>query len=231
MSFLIRPIDRASLSLSPSVCVLLSSLRPGGTDIVSCFMGQNPTVPVHRGEIQTRNLGMAVEAWSPDGECERASGSLWNVRRAQSEASRSEELFGGYERVAALKERTSLCSAGRRLPAAVEEMQPINEPEVTLTFHWATRWLLVVRLWDMRRRVFMGDFEKLFSFKAKSESKEVSIRSSAPILSFFLKKRKKKNSDKIGRAFVEIRKSIVKIIKRKDKKRQTPWPPALNSRH
>lgn len=36
---------------------------------MSCFMGQNPTVPVYRGEIQTRNLGMAVEAWSPDGKC------------------------------------------------------------------------------------------------------------------------------------------------------------------
>ena len=40
----------------------------GGTDIVSCFMGQNPTVPVYRGEIQTRNLGMAVEAWASEGE-------------------------------------------------------------------------------------------------------------------------------------------------------------------
>lgn len=35
---------------------------------MSCFMGQNPTVPVYRGEIQTRNLGMPVEAWSPDGK-------------------------------------------------------------------------------------------------------------------------------------------------------------------
>uniref|UniRef100_A0AAX7T7P9 Acetoacetate--CoA ligase n=1 Tax=Astatotilapia calliptera TaxID=8154 RepID=A0AAX7T7P9_ASTCA len=43
-------------------------LYDGGTDIVSCFMGQNPTVPVYRGEIQSRNLGMAVEAWSPDGK-------------------------------------------------------------------------------------------------------------------------------------------------------------------
>uniref|UniRef100_A0A672HU72 Acetoacetyl-CoA synthetase n=1 Tax=Salarias fasciatus TaxID=181472 RepID=A0A672HU72_SALFA len=42
--------------------VLLGSIS-GGTDIVSCFMGQNPTVPVYRGEIQTRNLGMPVEAW------------------------------------------------------------------------------------------------------------------------------------------------------------------------
>uniref|UniRef100_A0A8C2YW98 Acetoacetyl-CoA synthetase n=1 Tax=Cyclopterus lumpus TaxID=8103 RepID=A0A8C2YW98_CYCLU len=44
------------------------NLKPGGTDIVSCFMGQNPTVPVYRGEIQTRNLGIAVEAWSLDGK-------------------------------------------------------------------------------------------------------------------------------------------------------------------
>uniref|UniRef100_A0A6Q2ZK12 Acetoacetyl-CoA synthetase n=1 Tax=Esox lucius TaxID=8010 RepID=A0A6Q2ZK12_ESOLU len=46
--------------------VLLGSIS-GGTDIVSCFMGQNVTVPVSRGEIQARNLGMAVEAWSCDG--------------------------------------------------------------------------------------------------------------------------------------------------------------------
>ncbi|XP_077378882.1 acetoacetyl-CoA synthetase [Festucalex cinctus] len=47
--------------------VLLGSIS-GGTDIVSCFMGQNPTVPVYRGEIQTRNLGMAVEAWNCQGK-------------------------------------------------------------------------------------------------------------------------------------------------------------------
>uniref|UniRef100_A0A8C9W820 Acetoacetyl-CoA synthetase n=1 Tax=Scleropages formosus TaxID=113540 RepID=A0A8C9W820_SCLFO len=40
----------------------------GGTDIISCFMGQNTTVPVHRGEIQSRNLGMAVEAWNHEGK-------------------------------------------------------------------------------------------------------------------------------------------------------------------
>ena len=39
----------------------------GGTDIISCFMGQNPTIPVYRGEIQSRNLGMAVESWDDDG--------------------------------------------------------------------------------------------------------------------------------------------------------------------
>ncbi|KAM9822957.1 acetoacetyl-CoA synthetase [Syngnathus typhle] len=47
--------------------VLLGSIS-GGTDIVSCFIGQNPTVPVYRGEIQTRNLGMAVEAWDFEGK-------------------------------------------------------------------------------------------------------------------------------------------------------------------
>lgn len=46
--------------------ILLGSIS-GGTDIISCFMGQNPTLPVHRGEIQSRNLGMAVECWDEDG--------------------------------------------------------------------------------------------------------------------------------------------------------------------
>ncbi|XP_010839710.1 PREDICTED: acetoacetyl-CoA synthetase, partial [Bison bison bison] len=47
--------------------VLLGSIS-GGTDIVSCFMGQNPSIPVYKGEIQARNLGMAVEAWSEQGK-------------------------------------------------------------------------------------------------------------------------------------------------------------------
>ncbi|XP_060106371.1 acetoacetyl-CoA synthetase [Heteronotia binoei] len=46
--------------------VLLGSIS-GGTDIVSCFMGQNVTIPVHKGEIQARNLGMAVETWDDEG--------------------------------------------------------------------------------------------------------------------------------------------------------------------
>ncbi|XP_058512711.1 acetoacetyl-CoA synthetase isoform X2 [Ochotona princeps] len=46
--------------------VLLGSIS-GGTDIISCFMGHNPSIPVHRGEIQARNLAMAVEAWSEEG--------------------------------------------------------------------------------------------------------------------------------------------------------------------
>ncbi|XP_058387223.1 acetoacetyl-CoA synthetase isoform X2 [Diceros bicornis minor] len=47
--------------------VLLGSIS-GGTDIISCFMGQNSSIPVYRGEIQARNLGMAVEAWSEEGK-------------------------------------------------------------------------------------------------------------------------------------------------------------------
>ncbi|XP_053084702.1 acetoacetyl-CoA synthetase [Pangasianodon hypophthalmus] len=54
------------------VCVCVSErcvcVCSGGTDIISCFMGQNFTVPVYRGEIQARNLGMAVESWSPEGK-------------------------------------------------------------------------------------------------------------------------------------------------------------------
>nr|XP_058895676.1 acetoacetyl-CoA synthetase isoform X2 [Kogia breviceps] len=47
--------------------VLLGSIS-GGTDIVSCFVGQNPSIPVYKGEIQARNLGMAVEVWNEEGK-------------------------------------------------------------------------------------------------------------------------------------------------------------------
>jgi acetoacetyl-CoA synthetase len=39
----------------------------GGTDIVSCFCLGVPTLPVYRGEIQARGLGMAVEVWDDGG--------------------------------------------------------------------------------------------------------------------------------------------------------------------
>ncbi|MGB5106312.1 MAG: acetoacetate--CoA ligase [Candidatus Zixiibacteriota bacterium] len=39
----------------------------GGTDIVSCFMLGCPTIPVYRGEIQTRGLGMKVETFNEEG--------------------------------------------------------------------------------------------------------------------------------------------------------------------
>jgi acetoacetyl-CoA synthetase len=39
----------------------------GGTDIVSCFALGNPLLPVYRGELQCRGLGMSVEVWGEDG--------------------------------------------------------------------------------------------------------------------------------------------------------------------
>jgi acetoacetyl-CoA synthetase len=39
----------------------------GGTDIVSCFCLGVPTLPVYRGEIQARGLGMAVDVWDDAG--------------------------------------------------------------------------------------------------------------------------------------------------------------------
>jgi acetoacetyl-CoA synthetase len=39
----------------------------GGTDIVSCFVGGNPTAPVWRGEIQCRALGMKVDVFDEHG--------------------------------------------------------------------------------------------------------------------------------------------------------------------
>lgn len=40
----------------------------GGTDIISCFVLGVPWLPVRRGEIQARGLGMAVEVWNDAGE-------------------------------------------------------------------------------------------------------------------------------------------------------------------
>ena len=47
--------------------VQLSSIS-GGTDIISCFALGNPTLPVSRGEIQCRGLGMKVESFNETGE-------------------------------------------------------------------------------------------------------------------------------------------------------------------
>ena len=47
--------------------VQLSSIS-GGTDIVSCFVLGCPILPVHRGELQCRGLGMAVDVWNDNGE-------------------------------------------------------------------------------------------------------------------------------------------------------------------
>ncbi len=46
--------------------VQLSSIS-GGTDIISCFALGNPILPVYRGELQCRGLGMAVEVFDEQG--------------------------------------------------------------------------------------------------------------------------------------------------------------------
>ncbi len=46
--------------------LLLASIS-GGTDIVSCFVLGNPVLPVHRGEIQCRGLGMDVDVFDEQG--------------------------------------------------------------------------------------------------------------------------------------------------------------------
>ena len=47
--------------------VILSSIS-GGTDLISCFALGNPMLPVYRGEIQCRGLGMAVESYDINGQ-------------------------------------------------------------------------------------------------------------------------------------------------------------------
>ncbi|MBI4967275.1 MAG: acetoacetate--CoA ligase [Rhodospirillales bacterium] len=52
-------------SIKADVC--LSSIS-GGTDIISCFMLGNPTLPVWKGEIQCPGLGMKVEVFDEAGK-------------------------------------------------------------------------------------------------------------------------------------------------------------------
>ena len=52
-------------SIKADLC--LSSIS-GGTDIISCFVLGNPTLPVYRGEIQCYGLGMDVAAFDEKGE-------------------------------------------------------------------------------------------------------------------------------------------------------------------
>nr|XP_015099252.1 acetoacetyl-CoA synthetase isoform X2 [Vicugna pacos] len=66
-------VDRIGITILGTGAKWLSVLeekgmKPGGTDIISCFMGQNCSIPVYRGEIQARNLGMAVEVWNEEGK-------------------------------------------------------------------------------------------------------------------------------------------------------------------
>ncbi len=56
--------DYVYRAIKDDVC--LSSIS-GGTDIVSCFVLGNPMLPVWRGEIQCKGLGMAVEVFDEQG--------------------------------------------------------------------------------------------------------------------------------------------------------------------
>ncbi|MHC8320233.1 acetoacetate--CoA ligase [Pseudomonas sp. GB2N2] len=56
--------DYVYRDLKTDVCLASMS---GGTDIVSCFVNGNPWLPVRRGEIQGKSLGMAVEVWNDAG--------------------------------------------------------------------------------------------------------------------------------------------------------------------
>ena len=82
-----RPSDSADLTAMRSLLSTGSPLNPdqfdwvydavkpdvhlasisGGTDLLGCFAGGSPTLPVRRGELQCRMLGMAVEAWDSTG--------------------------------------------------------------------------------------------------------------------------------------------------------------------
>jgi acetoacetyl-CoA synthetase len=56
--------------------VQLASIS-GGTDILSCFALGNPLLPVYRGELQCRGLGMKVDVFDPEGRPVRgAKGEL-----------------------------------------------------------------------------------------------------------------------------------------------------------
>ncbi|MBN8548645.1 MAG: acetoacetate--CoA ligase [Deltaproteobacteria bacterium] len=57
--------DYIYAQIKSDVCI--SSIC-GGTDIVGCFMLGSPLLPVHRGEIQTRSLGMKVEVFNERGQ-------------------------------------------------------------------------------------------------------------------------------------------------------------------
>ncbi|PNJ81958.1 acetoacetyl-CoA synthetase isoform X2 [Pongo pygmaeus] len=66
-------VDRIGITILVTGAKWLSvleekAMKPGGTDIISCFMGHNFSLPVYKGEIQARNLGMAVEAWNEEGK-------------------------------------------------------------------------------------------------------------------------------------------------------------------
>jgi acetoacetyl-CoA synthetase len=84
----VRPIDQFNTAAIRAVLSTGSPLAPasfdyvydaigkdlqlasiaGGTDILSCFIVGNPILPVRRGELQCRGLGMAVDIYDEDGK-------------------------------------------------------------------------------------------------------------------------------------------------------------------
>jgi acetoacetyl-CoA synthetase len=61
--------------------ILLASIS-GGTDIVSCFVLGNPVLPVYRGEIQCRGLGMAVDVFDEAGQPVRSTKGRVGLQQA-----------------------------------------------------------------------------------------------------------------------------------------------------
>ncbi|WP_110973175.1 acetoacetate--CoA ligase [Pseudomonas huaxiensis] len=57
--------DYVYRDIKADICLVSMS---GGTDIVSCFVLGNPTLPVRRGKMQCKGLGMAVEVWNDQGQ-------------------------------------------------------------------------------------------------------------------------------------------------------------------
>lgn len=47
---------------------LLVGSIAAATDVISCFGGINPMINVYRGQVQNRNLAMAVESWDVNGK-------------------------------------------------------------------------------------------------------------------------------------------------------------------
>ncbi len=70
--------DYVYANIKDDVC--LSSIS-GGTDIVSCFVLGNPMLPVWRGEIQCKGLGLAIEVFDEQGRAvEGEKGELVSTR-------------------------------------------------------------------------------------------------------------------------------------------------------
>ncbi|MBC8258390.1 MAG: acetoacetate--CoA ligase [SAR324 cluster bacterium] len=61
------PADLFSWIYEEVASVALMSVA-GGTDIVGCFMGGNPNLPVYSEELQCKSLGMNTLAYNPDGK-------------------------------------------------------------------------------------------------------------------------------------------------------------------